>query len=139
MVIPNIWAMQHDERFFPQPLSFNPERFLKDDVLSEKLKDQEREHDPLTEGHWAFGFGRRSCPGKYMGAKSVWIGITQLMWGFDITHAEDETGHIIPIDPGNVTSGINIEPEEFEMSIVPRSETHKRTIERLWAEAEAEM
>jgi len=132
MVIPNIWAMQHDERFFPNPLVFDPERFLRKDIDGALAT---KEHDSLTEGHWAFGFGRRSCPGKYMGAKSVWIGITQLMWGFDIAHALDEAGRPIPVDPGKVTSGINIEPEEFAMSIKPRSDAHRRTIERLWGEA----
>ena len=43
-----------------------------------------------------------------MGAKSVWIGITQLMWGFDVAYAKDEAGNIIPIDTGKVTSGINM-------------------------------
>jgi len=137
MVIPNIWAMQHDGRFFPNPLVFNPERFLKKE--SSATNGEVAEHDPLTEGHWAFGFGRRSCPGKYMGAKSVWIGITQLIWGFNIKHARDKAGHIVPIDPNKVTSGINIEPEEFVMSIEPRSERHRKTIDRLWAEMQGRL
>lgn len=43
-----------------------------------------------------------------MGAKSVWIGIAQMIWAFNIEHAKDADGNIIPIDPGNVTSGINM-------------------------------
>lgn len=43
-----------------------------------------------------------------MGAKSVWIGIAQMIWAFNIEHAKDANGNIIPIDTGNVTSGINM-------------------------------
>jgi cytochrome P450 len=56
MVIPNIWAMQHNETAFPDPLTFNPDRFMR--------KGEFTEHDSLTDGHYAFGFGRRQCPGE---------------------------------------------------------------------------
>ncbi|KAG6812982.1 hypothetical protein H0H92_014913 [Tricholoma furcatifolium] len=51
MVIPCIWSMQHNEELFPNPLVFNPERFLNVKVTSTT--------DLFTEGHFAFGFGRR--------------------------------------------------------------------------------
>jgi hypothetical protein len=43
--------MLHDEYFFPRPTEFNPERFLKDNVLLEDLPDPEKVA--------TFGFGRR--------------------------------------------------------------------------------
>ena len=52
MVIPNIWTMQHDEEKFPNPLEFRPERFLEKDLDNISAAG-------LTEGHYAFGFGRR--------------------------------------------------------------------------------
>ena len=54
MVIPNIWAMQHNEKTFQDPLIFRPERFLNDITTSETSKST-----LLTENHYAFGFGRR--------------------------------------------------------------------------------
>ncbi|EPQ52935.1 cytochrome P450, partial [Gloeophyllum trabeum ATCC 11539] len=51
MVIPNIWAMQHNVDQFPDPLTFNPDRFLND--------AHTRGPDTLIEGHYGFGFGRR--------------------------------------------------------------------------------
>ncbi|KZT40308.1 cytochrome P450 [Sistotremastrum suecicum HHB10207 ss-3] len=123
MVIPNIWAMQHNEQVFPDPKRFIPERFLGVDKA-----------DELTEGHWAFGFGRRICPGRYMGAKSVWIGIVQLIWAFNIGPDYDKDGNPIPIDVDAVTSGINIEPLEFGMRLTPRSERHANCIRRMWNE-----
>lgn len=42
----------HDEEMYPNPETFNPERFL----------SANPEPDPRK---WVFGFGRRVCPGKY--------------------------------------------------------------------------
>lgn len=53
MVIPNIWAMHRDPNVYSDPLTFKPERFLRED------EESYTEHDPITKGHWAFGFGRR--------------------------------------------------------------------------------
>jgi hypothetical protein len=92
MVIPNIWAMQHDEHFFPDPMNFKPERFLREKEGSFS------EHDPLTEGHWAFGFGRRSVHGTALFVVAV-LDVTvvqSVSWkvygceiGLDRNHADD--------------------------------------------------
>ena len=50
MVYSNIWAMTHDENFYPDPFTFNPERFFNADG---KLNDDSRS--------LAYGFGRRSA------------------------------------------------------------------------------
>ncbi|KAF8216822.1 cytochrome P450 [Mycena galopus ATCC 62051] len=55
MVLPNIWAMVHDESMYPHPDMFNPERFFNADG---RLDADDR---VLT-----FGFGRRTCPGRYV-------------------------------------------------------------------------
>jgi cytochrome P450 len=47
-IIGNIWAMTHDERVYPDPYSFKPERFLDADG---KLNNDSRV--------LAFGFGGR--------------------------------------------------------------------------------
>lgn len=53
MVIPNVWTMLYDEEMYPNPTSFNPDRFLKDGKLNPEVRD------PTL---MAFGFGRRSVP-----------------------------------------------------------------------------
>ncbi|KAG6827710.1 hypothetical protein H0H87_003923, partial [Tephrocybe sp. NHM501043] len=50
IVIPNAWAMLHDEKVYPNPFDFNPDRFMKDGKLDPNARD------PM---HAAFGFGRR--------------------------------------------------------------------------------
>ncbi|KAK0205026.1 cytochrome P450 [Desarmillaria ectypa] len=48
-VIGNAWAILHDEKDYPNPLVFDPDRFMKKD-------GQQLPPDPTI----AFGFGRRS-------------------------------------------------------------------------------
>ncbi|KAF8955138.1 cytochrome P450, partial [Flammula alnicola] len=124
MVIPCIWSMQHNPAIFPNPLEFNPNRFLEENGHGRT--------DTLTEGHYAFGFGRRICPGRYLGSRSVWIGITRLLWAFNICPVFDKSGKPLAVDPDRCTSGITSEPEPFPVEIRPRSDTHSRTIRREW-------
>jgi hypothetical protein len=43
-------AMLHDETIYPDPFTFNPDRFMKDGQLNPDVRDP---------GHATFGFGRR--------------------------------------------------------------------------------
>ncbi|KNZ80387.1 O-methylsterigmatocystin oxidoreductase [Termitomyces sp. J132] len=86
LVIANAWAMLHDEKFYPDPFEFNPDRFIKDGKLNPDVKD------PI---HAAFGFGRRVCPGRHMALSAIWIAIASILTVFDITKARDEKGNII--------------------------------------------
>lgn len=50
VVLGNVWAMLHDERHYPEPERFNPERYLKDGKLDSDVRPPEAA---------AFGFGPR--------------------------------------------------------------------------------
>ncbi|KAF9545039.1 cytochrome P450 [Agrocybe pediades] len=87
LVIPNAWAMLHDEKVYPDPFTFKPERFLKPDgSLDGSVRDP---------GHACWGFGRRICPGRYMAYSSVWITIATFLSVLDITTAVDDDGNVI--------------------------------------------
>ncbi|KIJ67131.1 hypothetical protein HYDPIDRAFT_128765 [Hydnomerulius pinastri MD-312] len=92
-VVPNV-AMAHDEEKYPDPFSFKPERFFKDDGT---LND-----DTVVYG---FGFGRRICPGRHFAGASVWAGIVNLLAAFKIEAAKDERGNPCKITP-EFTSGL---------------------------------
>jgi len=56
MVLPSVWAMSRDPMIYPDPLSFKPEQWTPGGTSKgvPSLRPQE----------YAFGFGRRSCPGQ---------------------------------------------------------------------------
>jgi cytochrome P450 len=49
--------------------------------------------------HYAYGGGRRICPGMHVAERSLFINVARLMWGFDLQLAKDENGREIPVDP----------------------------------------
>ncbi|KDR69247.1 hypothetical protein GALMADRAFT_104204 [Galerina marginata CBS 339.88] len=77
-VIPNIWAMLYNEEEYPNPSTFDPDRFMKDGLLNLAVRD------PASV---AFGFGRRMCPGNQVALSAT----------FDISEAFDDDGN--PIAP----------------------------------------
>lgn len=111
VVIANSWALLHDESIYPDPETFNPERFLLNGRLNPAVRD------PLD---IVFGFGRRSCPGRYMGWDSVFIMIASMLAAFDITKAIGADGKPIEPPPGQI-SELVVTPKPFRCSIKPRS------------------
>ncbi|URE10522.1 cytochrome P450 [Musa troglodytarum] len=69
----NMWAITHDERIWPNPESFEPERFVEEDVsvLGSDLR--------LA----PFGSGRRVCPGKALALATVHLWLAQLLQQFE--------------------------------------------------------
>ncbi|TFK25117.1 cytochrome P450 [Coprinopsis marcescibilis] len=113
IIIPNAWAMLHNESIYPEPFKFYPERFLKDGKL-----DIQTQQDPA---HACWGFGRRICPGRFLAYSAVWLGIASLMYVFDIEKAKDEDGN--EIEPREeFLSGLSLMAKPFEYTIKPRSE-----------------
>ncbi|KII84597.1 hypothetical protein PLICRDRAFT_117651 [Plicaturopsis crispa FD-325 SS-3] len=83
LVIPNIWAMLHDETVYPNPSVFQPERFL----------DAAGQIDPTVEDPQAvFGFGRRICPGRYLADATIWFTVASILATFDIGNAVNADG-----------------------------------------------
>lgn len=129
MVIPNIYTMHRNEEVYPEATKFRPERYLKDLVRPITAA-------AMSEGHYAFGFGRRVCPGKVFAAQTIWIGMIRLMWAFNFEHARDQNGEIIPIDDSGSPKGLISRAEEFPFKMTPRSATHAETLRREWSEVQ---
>ncbi|KAF9446019.1 cytochrome P450 [Macrolepiota fuliginosa MF-IS2] len=129
IVIPNAWAMLHDENVYPDPFTFKPERFLtKDGMIDKSVRDPR---------HACFGFGRRICPGRYMAFSAVWITLASIVYCFDIKKAVDESRKEIELTHEYV-SAIVIQPKPFKCSIMPRSLQHERAIRSAVLEHESE-
>lgn len=68
----NMWAISHDSSIWEDPLTFNPERFLKEDV---SIMGSDLRLAP-------FGAGRRVCPGRALGLATVHLWLAQLLHNF---------------------------------------------------------
>lgn len=128
-------AILHDDRLFPDPFTFKPERFTTPDM------------DPRVPAavDYAFGFGRRVCPGRWMAHSFVWIVVASVLSTFRIEKAVRDGRVIEPtgaFTPGILAcvvccslsdifrTALNKEiflfssyrsPEKFECSVKPRS------------------
>jgi len=111
VVIGNAWAILHDEVMYPDPLTFNPDRFLKDGQLNPDV------HDPTA----VFGFGWRACPARHMAISSLWITAASILSTFTLRKAVDEDG--VTIEPSqDYHPALICHSLPFKCMIKPRSE-----------------
>ncbi|KAL2264487.1 hypothetical protein VTJ83DRAFT_6997 [Remersonia thermophila] len=119
----NVWAIHHNDREFPDPDRFYPDRFFKDN-------DHYRPF-PGERSYMTFGWGRRVCSGQALAEQGTWISVARLLWGFNIRKARDpQTGQEIDVDIFAFTNGLNMRPQPFQCDISPRSEEIRETILR---------
>ncbi|KAJ3516113.1 hypothetical protein NLJ89_g1321 [Agrocybe chaxingu] len=111
IVMGNSWAMLNDEKVYPDPSTFNPDRFMRDGKLNLDVRDP---------AHACWGFGRRICPGRFIAFSSVWINVASIIAAFDIKKATDAHGNVIEPNPECV-SGLVCGWKPFPCSITPRS------------------
>ncbi|KAI0713249.1 cytochrome P450 [Earliella scabrosa] len=121
LVVANQWAILHDEKAYHDPLTYNPDRFLRPDgTLDPNVRD------PSVA---AFGFGRRICPGRFMAIDSMWITIACVLAVFDIKKAIGEDGKEVTPD-GEYISGF-FHPKPFPCVVKPRSKEHEALLMEL--------
>ncbi|KAK0436965.1 cytochrome P450 [Desarmillaria tabescens] len=108
-VIGNIWAILHDEKDYPNPLVFDPDRFMPQD-------GKEVQPEPTA----VFGFGRRICPGRYLAVNTAWIVVASMVSTLSFSKAVDSEGRVI--EPSNTyTSAFVSFPMPFKCMIKARS------------------
>ncbi|KAH6899210.1 cytochrome P450 [Coprinopsis sp. MPI-PUGE-AT-0042] len=114
VVFGNSWAISRDPIIYPDPYEFRPERFLKDGKI---------DPDVLDPNSYAFGFGRRICPGRWLSQESLGLFAASLLAVFNVLPAKDATDSPTPLkyEPNGT---IILKPERFECRITPRSAAH---------------
>jgi len=113
--------MSRDERVYPRPEEFRPERFHNLDHETADLLDPRR---------FSFGFGRRICPGSLLADRCLWLAISNVIATLDITKACDASGQVItPLAAWE--SGFVSLPVKFMADIRPRSEQRLELIREI--------
>lgn len=112
LIFGNIWGILRDEKLYPEPGVFKPERFLspahasstpvpdsaaqtsrsssrtlstaEHHAESKETNAAERRRDPRT---YVFGFGRRRCPGAHLVESSLWLVMVSMFATLDISKA----------------------------------------------------
>lgn len=79
LVAINMQTMCSDERFFPRPNEYLPERWLRD-TTGDIGKGQEYPFALKP-----FGFGSRSCVGQRFAENEIFIGVTKIIQNFEIS------------------------------------------------------
>ncbi|BCS04512.1 cytochrome P450 [Aspergillus luchuensis] len=118
IIVPNVWAFTHDPTNYNNPEAFNPDRFL----------GATPEPDPRL---YAFGFGRRICPGRLLAEKSIFLTVARALAVLNI-RKKVRDGKEVPIRV-EFSSGTISHPVPFEVDLKPRSKGHEelvRAVER---------
>ncbi|KAF8607575.1 cytochrome P450 [Ceratobasidium sp. AG-I] len=125
VVICNAWAIHHDPGRYEEPEKFKPERYFNEHA---SMADSVAQGDPLKRDHFAFGAGRRVCPGIQTAEQSIHIALTRLLWAFDFSAPP---GVDISTDHETAFFGEGPrQPFDFPLVITPRSEQRAHTIDR---------
>lgn len=102
--------MLHDPEIYPDPITFNPERFL------HLPADRQKIIDPRN---FVFGFGRRSCPGAQFADNALFIAIATILVSCRIQKKQIDGKEITPMAEYNEYIG---RPAPFVCDILLRSE-----------------
>ncbi|EPS93495.1 hypothetical protein FOMPIDRAFT_1039072 [Fomitopsis schrenkii] len=111
-VLANTWAILHDPAIYPDPYVFDPERYLQksDDGLNLDPRD------------FAFGYGRRVCPGQMLAEDVVFLTSANILTSFDVSDAFSLDGSVPKWSGGTVSRH-----EPFRCTVKPRTVGYRVT------------
>ncbi|CAE6462497.1 unnamed protein product [Rhizoctonia solani] len=123
-IIDNIWSIHSNPDRYEEPHLFKPERFL-DHTMS--MVDSAAQADPSKRDHFAFGAGRRICPGIQLAEQDMFLALSKLLWAFEFSAPP---GANIDTEQSAFFGESVRRPKPFPLVITPRSERRVATIER---------
>ncbi|KAG9240248.1 cytochrome P450 [Calycina marina] len=124
-VVLNVWALNTDPEVWPEPRKFDPSRFA---------NETRGEHEVATSGdnaskryNYVFGAGRRLCQGMHIAERSLFLIMSCMLWGFNITTPDPSK-----IDTEDLRGGLAVSPAPFECHIKPRDDHREEVMRREW-------
>ncbi|QRW13236.1 cytochrome P450 family protein [Ceratobasidium sp. AG-Ba] len=115
----NIWALMHESSSYPDPHTFNPDRFLK----------QKPDPDPRR---FFFGFGRRVCPGQHVANNGAFTMCAAFMSVFNINAGKETLleAKSHEKEPWRMFTAYGVyEPKPFQCTIKPRDQAALAVLE----------
>ncbi|KAK4609167.1 Cytochrome P450 monooxygenase [Fulvia fulva] len=126
----NGYALQHDPARHPQPDNFIPERF-EGDMTS--VMQSINSSDVQKRDHFAFGAGRRICPGYDVAERSLAVAIMRLLWACEIKPSPDAK---LPLNIANWRGDFpGLPGSKMPVMMVPRSDEKVRLINEAFQSA----
>lgn len=122
-------AVHMDPKRHPNPREFDPSRYADDfQTASEAASNP----DASKRDQFVFGAGRRICQGMHIAERSLFLGISRMLWAFNFEKKRDENGNEITPDVNALTEGLFVLPKPFPAKITPRSGRHAQRIREEW-------
>ncbi|KFX91307.1 hypothetical protein V490_05975 [Pseudogymnoascus sp. VKM F-3557] len=121
IVFPNLTALSRDSDRYQDPDTFEPKRFLGDDL---DASSSALHPDYMKRDHFHYGFGRRLCQGIFVAEASLYIVVSRVLWGFDITPTKGAK----PLDMDSKMAGLVTKPKPYKVSITSRGPQFEKVI-----------
>ncbi|KAI0696235.1 cytochrome P450 [Cerioporus squamosus] len=111
-IMANNWAISRDAEMYPEPEAFRPERWL------------EKDRDLLPVMKYAFGFGQRTCPGRFLADALLFSHYAHILRVFDVAlPPAAEKAKLAADERMKVKSnGAACRVEEVYVTLAPRSD-----------------
>lgn len=139
-VILNVWGLQHDSNRYSDPDTFDPWRYKNHTSLAPTYAASS---DYENRDHYAYGAGRRICPGIHLAERGMLIAFAKMLWAFEMSEpVHPQTGLPVPVDVDAETGyldGFLSCPKDFKASIRVRSASRRETILREFETSEKEV
>ncbi|KAI0693571.1 cytochrome P450 [Cytidiella melzeri] len=119
IVLVNSWKILHDPEIYHNPTQFIPERFIAKPGYTP-------EADPAS---FAFGYGRRACPGSHVAETTIFLCAATSLAVFDVQPTVKDGKPVLPIPSS--APGVISHPLPFECDVAPRSAKAKALIKQV--------
>ncbi|KAI0469924.1 cytochrome P450 [Xylariaceae sp. FL0804] len=84
MFLLNAWAIHHNEAEYERPDEFMPERFLDNPYGTRSSISQKSLEKSGRRALYAFGSGRRICPGEQFGHTNLLLTAAKIVWAYNV-------------------------------------------------------
>ncbi|EMC98771.1 hypothetical protein BAUCODRAFT_120072 [Baudoinia panamericana UAMH 10762] len=136
MLLLNVWGLHHDQSMYANPAEFDPDRYRGWISFSAEYANSA---DPGKRDHFAYGNGRRLCPGIHLAERNLFHVVSKMLWAFDIEMAVDtKTGQPIVPDSSVETGfreGLTLSAKDFPITLNVRSEARRNAIDEAFLAA----